>query len=766
MASLVSRLRRWFALAAILLVAVVAGSYFYGRWRIHNAVQGIPAKLIKLGVEVKQTADGFSVSKSVQGRTLFTARAKVALQLKNGGRVQLHNVVITVYGRDSDRYDQISGADFEYDPHSGDISAHGPVTIDLVANPKGLLHPDQAPPEDLKEPLHIRTTGLVFNQKTGNGFTHDRVDFSMATAAGWADGASYDSQSGELTLERAVRITTSAPNAADLTAVRGLITKSPPQVFLDGVHLTHGSQEVQAERATIFLTPENTIERILGQGAVEVQASGPTHLALHSEKAELFLTGQKAELRQAVISGNVHIVTSGAQNTEGFADRTVIDFLGGTQVSKARAEGNVRLIQKGDSGAHPASSPAQQVEITAAAMDFLSSNGRLSQGETSGAAEITMSPAGGRPGQVTHVTAGKFTATLDDSSRLHTLHGAPDASITSVTPGQADRVSTSASLDVTFRRQGGIESVVQEGDVRYRDDQRQAFAAQGRFTPVDHVIVLTGSPRVTGQGLTTSADTLRLNRESGEASAEGNVKSTYSELKPQPSGALLASSDPIHVTARTMLARRDSGVARYSGGTRLWQGPNLVQAPTIEFDRDHRSLNALGTSAAGKTEGSSAASAKPVTAVLVQTGADGKTTLVTITSERLSYVDSDRRIHFEGGVTMRNADATITSSELEVFLAQTKQAPSNQSVTPSRLEKAVARGGVTILQLNRRATGETLTYLATEDKLLLEGGTPSIFDAERGEITGDSLTFFRHDDRVLVQGKANSPVITKTRVAH
>jgi lipopolysaccharide export system protein LptA len=120
---------------------------------------------------------------------------------------------------------------------------------------------------------------------------------------------------------------------------------------------------------------------------------------------------------------------------------------------------------------------------------------------------------------------------------------------------------------------------------------------------------------------------------------------------------------------------------------------------------------------------------------------------------------------------MHNTDATITSQVLDVYLAQSKQATSNQVVTkqastPSRLEKAIAKGNVVIAQPTRRATGETLTYVAAEDRFTLEGGPPSIFDAERGQITGDSLTFFRHDDRVLVEGGANSPVITKTRVAH
>src|SRR5882724_4676639 len=123
MPSVVSRLRRWIGVAAIVLVVVVAVFYGYARWRIHTAVQGIPAKLTKLGIDIKQTADGFSVSKSEQGRTIFTARASKAIQLKDGGRVELHNVIITVYGRDAGRYDQISGADFEYDPHSGNISA-------------------------------------------------------------------------------------------------------------------------------------------------------------------------------------------------------------------------------------------------------------------------------------------------------------------------------------------------------------------------------------------------------------------------------------------------------------------------------------------------------------------------------------------------------------------------------------------------------------------------------------------------------------------
>ena len=77
----------------------------------------------------------------------------------------------------------------------------------------------------------------------------------------------------------------------------------------------------------------------------------------------------------------------------------------------------------------------------------------------------------------------------------------------------------------------------------------------------------------------------------------------------------------------------------------------------------------------------------------------------------------------------------------------------------------VADGNVLIQQPNRRAEGQKLVYTAADDKFVLTGGPPCIFDAEQGKITGVSLTFFRHDDRVLVEGEASSPVVTKTRIA-
>src|SRR5580698_6892668 len=132
MALPIYRLRRLLAATAVLLTAVVAGMYFYARIRATNVLKSFPGKI---GYEIKQTAHGFQFSKSDGKRTLFTIEASDLKEFKLNGRAELHHVNIVLYGRDSSRFDRISGDDFTYDPKSANITAKGEVQIDLEANP-------------------------------------------------------------------------------------------------------------------------------------------------------------------------------------------------------------------------------------------------------------------------------------------------------------------------------------------------------------------------------------------------------------------------------------------------------------------------------------------------------------------------------------------------------------------------------------------------------------------------------------------------------
>ena len=812
MASQVSRLRRWFALGAILMVATVAGMYFYARWSLRKAVHDLPAKM---GLDIQQTAEGFSISKSIEGRTQFTVSASKAVQFKDGGRADLHNVKIVIYGKDAGRFDQVTADDFEYDPVSGNVTAKGRVLIDLEANPEGMRHSDQTPPAQRRSPIHLETDGLVFNRHTGDASSAGKVVFQTPQASGSAVGIEYVAKTGTMNLLSAVAMTVNRPQPVHLNADHGVITKQPHQVVLTTVHMTRGQQEARSDHATFFLREDDTVDHILAEGDVETvlhgRSSSNSETHERSDRAELFLTGARNLLTTAILTGNVQLASLGTQPADAAAGQATLHFAGRQMLKTVHAEDGVRLTQKNrESGlvAVPSASKggAQDVEMTAPVMDFMVKDGRLlERAETSGPPRIVVTQPGAN--QKTVVTAAKFTAKFTENNRLATLHGEPDAKIVSSliqaskiqaskidaskidaskagssktgSPAQTDRVSTSRMLDVVFFPEGGVRSIMQTGGFVYVDGTQKAWAQRGEYTTADQLAVLTGSPRVVDGGMTTTAQTIRMNRATGDAIAEDNVKSTYSDLKAQPEGGMLASSDPIHVTSRSMTANRSTAIAVYTGDARLWQDANVVEAPTLQFDRDHRTIFAQGVGQgevsvgtglrpvrAGQSPAPTQAPAQPVSTVLVQVDKNGTVTPLRITSARLNYADVERRIFLDGGVTTKASDATMTGQRMTVFLLPRSQSKAGANpAMPGQVDRIIAEDQVVITQPTRHATGERLVYTSADDKFVLTGGPPSIFDAERGKTTGDSLTFYKHDDRVLVEGRETSPAVTRTQVA-
>src|SRR5438067_7194946 len=253
------QLRMYLLSAAAMLLIIVIGFYAYARWRLHSLGR-ITAQ--KLSTEVSRSTEGFTLSKSEAGHTLFTIHAAKAIEYKQGGRAALHDVGIVVYGKAGDRFDQISGSDFEYDPQSGEVVAAGDVEIDLEANGQGSLRPDQAPPREQKNLIHIRTSGLTFNQKTGIASTANNVEFRLPQASGSARGATWDSNAGILTLPAAVNIRSAGPHPSEVTAVRAVLTRTPHQAVLDDVHESDAERDMRSTKVIVYLAADNRIERM------------------------------------------------------------------------------------------------------------------------------------------------------------------------------------------------------------------------------------------------------------------------------------------------------------------------------------------------------------------------------------------------------------------------------------------------------------------------------------------------------------------------
>src|SRR5215469_1181309 len=799
----VYRLRRLLAATAVIVTLVVAAMIFYARMETTNVLKTIPGKI---GYDVKQTASGFQISKSDGKRTLFTVQAKEVKQFKLNGIAELHGVSIILYGRDSSRFDQIYGDSFAFNQKTGEITANGEVQIDLVSNPAGLASPDQATPKELKNPIHLRTRDLVFNKDTGNASTDARVEFRTPQASGWAVGANYAGKSNTLTLVSQIHVELKGPEAAVIEAERGTVTNDPRQIMLEHPHLTRSSGTMQADHATLDLSPENHVNRVFAAGNViavarttTAKASGSvdqndpksraTETEARAKEAEfLFVTGRDL-LHTATLRGAVHVERSGPQPLKGDAERVILDFAGQNQLQTVHALDGAHLTQRGvenQPAGKSGSSTQQDFDLRSPGIDFTLADGHiLRRAVTSGAAQITIferqpavSATGAARDQQTIVTAGRFDADFaadHGHNHLAKIHGAPEARIVSSAPGQPDRTSTSDSVDALFLPPGGVDSLTQTANFHYVDGQppgtqTQAWANSGRYTPADQMLVLTGSPRITQGGMATTADTMRINRATGDALAEGNVKTTYSELKEQPDGALLASASPIHVTAHTMTAGKSPGVVLYTGSARLWQDANIIEAPSIQFERDRRFVIAQGTSAQPvettlfqSEKPSPSASNAPVKG---KAGIRSGASPIRITAPKLTYMDSERVARYEGGVAAKGDQFTASARTADAYLLPAGQNSRNRAAPgAAQLDKIVAAGDVIVQQPNRKAQGEKLVYTAAEDKFVMTGGPPSIFDAEQGKITGVSLTFFRRDDRVLVEGGASTSAVTTTRVA-
>jgi lipopolysaccharide export system protein LptA len=778
----IAQVRKWLIAGVVVLLIGVTVSYWFARFHVSPVLHSVPKEL---GFDIQQTSEGFSLSKSEAGRTLYTIRASKAVQFKSGGRADLHDVHIVVYGKAHDRYDQIYGGEFTYDPESGDIHAVGEVHIDLQGNAEGPLKPDQAAPDELKNPLHLVTHALTFNQKTGIAQTDEVVQFRSAQASGSAKGAYYDSKANELQVKSDVHILTTGADAATITGTSGVIQKTPRQAVLQNVRVEQPDRTLTGDKGTMLLEADNSVQHIVVEGNVHIESRGPTVVDIVGPRGDLNM-GPNNSVQKAIMSGGAKFDTHGANVVHGWADTFVVDFDDQNQAKLFHMIKNAHMMQEPKPGKSGPS--GQPMQVDADQLDFVLENGnQLKTGDTVGKAMITIlpSPPGSKPAKssggqemggnaTTVATAVKFHVTFDDNNRMKTLHGSPDSRIVSTSPGQPEKVSTAQNLDVLFGPDGGAEKLVQTGDFQYHEASanpdtagRSAFGEVATYTPGDYMLILTGSPRVIDGGTTTTAEVIRINRQTGDGFADNDVKTTYSDLKPQPNGALLANSDPIHVTAQHMTGQKQPGVAHYTGNVRLWQTDNVVRAPKIDFDNEKRSIVAESDRS------------QTVSSLFVQQGEGGKLTPVDVTSDRLTYVDEERRARFTGNVFAKSTINTITAKQIDVYLKPADAASKNAdpqppeprqsksvipgSNGPSQIDHMVAVGSVVVTEPNRRAVGDRLVYTTDDTRYYLTGKSPSIFDAEHGTVWGDSLTFYNRDDRVLVESKRTSPTITRAR---
>ena len=165
-------------------------------------------------MNIQQNTEGFTYSQAAGGHTIFSVSAANAIRYKQGGRAELHKVKILSYGRQSDRLDEISGDDFEYDAQSGDIN-RAQAAIDeakrrhpeeasrldqLMAH---LRTPQQAPPS---APAPSEGVHITLNCDSKAAYPPSAVIFVIARAAGGKYGGALMTTIDSIDAGRSVAI--------------------------------------------------------------------------------------------------------------------------------------------------------------------------------------------------------------------------------------------------------------------------------------------------------------------------------------------------------------------------------------------------------------------------------------------------------------------------------------------------------------------------------------------------------------------------------
>jgi lipopolysaccharide export system protein LptA len=132
-----------------------------------------------------------------------------------------------------------------------------------------------------------------------------------------------------------------------------------------------------------------------------------------------------------------------------------------------------------------------------------------------------------------------------------------------------------------------------------------------------------------------------------------------------------------------------------------------------------------------------------------------------VSSGTLKYWDEENRAKLEKNVVVQSADQKMRSESLVLYFTSTTNAKVAGS---SQISHAVANGGVIIEEGTRRGTADTGVYTAADQKFVLSGGNPMLYDAAEGTTTGRELTFYIASDTIIVDSGNGLRTLTKHRV--
>jgi lipopolysaccharide export system protein LptA len=689
-------LRTVVLLAGVLLI--VALVVFLARGKLKNPLnlKELPQKL---GANITQDASGYTLDHAFGGHSRYRIHASKVVGYKDN-RAILHDVKIELFGEDGSRVDRIEGAEFEYDQKGGTAKANGPVQITLmrpgvkpaIANEanqdkanrdkstrgnapeakakKGKDTPIASAAEMAERgEIHVKTSGLTFDTKTGVATTAEHVDFSMVQGSGSSMGASYDSK-GMLVLDKAVELNTMRGNEAVL--IRAQHAEFERATHLCRMHSAtadYRGGEATAGDAKVLFRDDGSAVRLDALNGFNLVTANGGHIAAPTGSLDFNEHNQPSHghLEGGVTMDSTRAAEDGAgqRRMRGAAPTAELVFTQKGELRHLHLERGVEMHseQLSDSANGPLR-VSRTWRSPLADVDFRGNGHGQTEPATIHGVQgvvVTGESQRGKAAPVpSRLAADEVNGEFGPDSALSSMTGIGNASMEETNAAGSVQTATGDRLDAHFYPANGkpvagtvpvsvpaggigtagqIQSASLDGHVMLKQtpvakpgaemEPLRAWAGRAEYEGAGGWLHLTLSPRVENGGLQLTADKVDVSHESGDAFAHGNVKATWLNTGKamQPGNAVAGSAGsvdavlggvalggqgPAHVVAseaQLSHAADGSSEATFRGHARLWQQVNSVAGPVIVLNRQKQTLVATSTDPA-----------EPVKAVLLSTG--------------------------------------------------------------------------------------------------------------------------------------------------
>jgi lipopolysaccharide export system protein LptA len=761
-----ARFARVSAVVAFGLAAITGGIYLQRKWVAHVEKRNAPPAPPR---DVERQSSGLTFSKVEGTRVIFTVHASKSTDFRGQDASLLEEVVVTAFGKKGDRNDVLHTQSCQYAKADGAIQCSGEVLMDLQSAT------DAA--RSLKRPgapvgvTRVVTKAVTFERATGTAQTVQPVKFTFPDGSGKAVGAVYSSDEGELRLVHDVELNLNMGSANSAG-------KKSKEATGNNVVIHGSSLEFAKESRSILLNGPVTAEtktQNLKSGELKVEmdsafrvhnliaTGGPNHEL--PEVSSLTAKGNstlRAEKLTSIFAPEGWITAIQADGkVQGKSADGNLSAETGTMEMWPRVNEAKLLTLRGNvlvDGRDPKTGAARTLKTNALQLNFVGGEpgepSRVSHGETLESGAMEWKDAAGARSKV---EAAKLAVEFGGKGKPQQMTATGGVKTERDLNGKPIQRASSTTGVVHTDPAGEWSKINLYGNVRMKEGDRSAEAEEAVLARDPQTAILSGKAAVRDLSSETRAGKITLNQSTGDILAEGNVRSTDFSSK---GGTVQLASAPANLSAERLEANSKTGRALYSGHARLWQGPSVLEADSIELLRATRVLNALGNvksvfqQAPSATEGgelkSAANSKKPPS-------------LWHISSGSLTFWDAENKARLEKNVVVQSVAQKMRAETLDLYL--TRQAiGSPNGAGPAQINRAVGSGGVIIEEGDRRATAETGVYTAEDQKFVLSGGDPTLYDSMEGTTKGRELTFYIASDTIIVDSGNGLRTLTRHRV--